>query len=220
MESYSVILSDLHRKGWAVIDANSHRHDSLPGTVIRIASFVGTPVIGRSALVEQLSPRPSEKSRPASLSRKYGLGAFPLHCETAHWPQPCRFVVIGCVDPGSVAAPTVLLDTRRVKFSRADRRLAESAIFYVRNGRRSFYGTILSPRNDFVRYDPGCLEPLSKDGVEALELYDQKKLDTFTENVSWRAGMLLVIDNWRILHARGSVSVLGQSRALLRSIAT
>lgn len=109
----------------------------------------------------------------------------------------------------------MLLDWRDLSFSPEELQLLEGAPILVRTGRRSFYSTILSPDRSFLRYDPGCLEAVDERGRAALGLAE-RRLALASPNVrTWRRGDILIIDNWRVLHARGP-SDHGSGRRLAR----
>ncbi|HSD37755.1 MAG TPA: TauD/TfdA family dioxygenase [Rhodocyclaceae bacterium] len=215
----TTLLDELQRTGWTVVRALGQDRDSLEQDVTTIAGSLGTLAGMRDRHpVQALSPYPSDVARASSLSRKYGLGTFPFHCDTAHWPVPCRFVVLGCLEPGQTPAYTTLLDTQRLQLTAREKALAEQSLFFVRNGRKSFYASILSPRRSFARVDPGCLEPCSDDAAEALSLFAPADGHPATARVMLEKGDVLVIDNWRTLHGREAVSAPDSNRELLRSI--
>src|ERR1039457_4271027 len=46
-----------------------------------------------------------------------------------------------------------------LRFNREEEVLLRSGVFLVRNGRASWYSTILSGERPYVRFDPGCMFP-------------------------------------------------------------
>jgi len=184
----------------------------------RLGNQLGTRVAGRAGLMDELiQPRDIANAHPRSLSARYGLGTLPFHTELSHRPKPCRYVLLGCIDPGSPAAATMLLDWRNLGFSQQELEFLESTPILVRSGRRSFYSTILAPGGAFLRYDPGCIEALNDSGREALRLVNDRIASATFEAEAhlWHQGDILIIDNWRTLHGR-SPSVQGSSRRLAR----
>ncbi|KCZ97681.1 conjugal transfer protein TrbG/VirB9/CagX [Hyphomonas polymorpha PS728] len=136
---------------------------------------LGRRVRGRAgALEEVVEPRHIDEAHPRSLSARYGLGALPFHVELSHRTRPCRYILLGCIDPGSPPAPTMLLEWRTLGFSREELNLLEEAPVLVRAGRRSFYSTILAMGGAFLRYDPGCLEAVDERGQRALRLVEDR----------------------------------------------
>jgi hypothetical protein len=213
----NALFAQVDRKGWATTKISLERGAFITSQLENIASRFGQAVLpSRWQLTDLLSPQSQEQGRATSLSGKYGLGPFPLHCNTAFWPIPCRYVILACAKTGISKTATVLFDTSSMNMSDEEKLLATSALFSIRNGRRSFYSSILSPCRNFVRVDPGCLVPVAEDGIAALALYDRVRLEPALERVHWNVGDVLIIDNWRILHGREAVSDTDDSRSLAR----
>jgi hypothetical protein len=69
-----------------------------------IARSLGNPIGGRAGRkIEPLILPKRTGSNAKSLSVRPGLGSFPMHTDSAHLPQPPRFVVLVCDSPGKVA---------------------------------------------------------------------------------------------------------------------
>lgn len=206
----------LQQKGWAKTKQRIDDPRSFSLFLMATAHQVGKPIGRKSDLVEKIVPRKAEEANPNSLSGKYGLGQFPLHCDTCQWPIPCRFILLGCVNSGPQPTPTFLLDRTKVSLSPTEQRLATSSVFLIRNGRKSFYSTILSPRRNFMRYDPACMEAIDEKGSKAIQLYDHPIRQSLVQRITLNIGDVLAIDNWRILHGRGKCPDTISDRALLR----
>ena len=144
------------------------------------------------------------------------LIGLPLHCDTSHWPTPCRFVLLACLHPGNVSTPTLLLDTSTITLSPAQANMASSSVFLVRNGQQSFYSTILSYGRRYMRLDPGCMMPLDADGAAAMRTYSYDNNQENVCEIIWRKGDILAIDNWRVLHGRHECKDGYDQRKLLR----
>jgi hypothetical protein len=212
------LLGQMAARGWS-----SHCIAGVdPGSIVRelgrIGDCLGTRVAGRAGSFEEvIQPRAVDDAHPRSLSSRYGLGALPFHTELSHRTRPCRYLLLGCIDPGSSATATMLLDWRNLKFSLQELDLLEATPVLVRTGRRSFYSTILAPGGVFFRYDPACLEALDDRGLSALRLVEARIDGAASEAEAhhWRQGDILIIDNWRVLHGRGP-SDHGSGRRLAR----
>ncbi len=210
------LLQGLQQRGWV---KTKHRIDdprSFSLFLMTAAHQIGKPIGQKSGVVERITPRKAEEANPNSLSGKYGLAPFPLHCDTSQWPIPCRFIILGCVHSGSQSTPTFLLDRTKVSLSPTERRLATSSVFLIRNGRKSFYSTILSSRRNFIRYDPACMAAIDEKGSEAIKLYDHPVHQSLIQRITLSVGDVLVIDNWRMLHGRGECPDVASNRSLLR----
>ncbi|MGH8243898.1 MAG: TauD/TfdA family dioxygenase [Steroidobacteraceae bacterium] len=214
--STSTLITSLGQRGWATYVAASGDAGSVATDLAQIGDILGTRVMGRAgALEEMIEPRDPDDAHPRSLSAQYGLRALPFHVELSHRPRPCRYLLLGCIDPGSPSAVTMLLDWQNLGFSPEELHLLESAPIFVRTGRRSFYSTILSGDHGYLRYDPGCLEAVDERGRAALGLLQHRLAGSSPDNHEWRRGDILIIDNWRVLHGRAP-SGYGSGRRLAR----
>lgn len=206
----------LAERGWSRHRSEAADTDTMFRELAKLGDCLGMRVAGRaSSLQEVVQPQAEDNAHPRSLSARFGLGALPFHTELSHRTRPCRYILLGCIDPGSTAAATMLLDWRTLRFSREELDLLEGTPVLVRTGRRSFYSTILSPGRAFLRYDPGCLEALDERSREALSLVGNRIAGAPSEMHHWRQGDILIIDNWRVLHGR-SPSDRSSSRRLAR----
>jgi hypothetical protein len=197
------ILASLAKQGWLRHTAANAGVDAVLAEIRRLGDFLGTRVVGRNrALEEVVEPQESSGAHPRSLSAQYGLNTLPFHVELSHRPRPCRYLLLGCIDPGSPSAITRLLDWRKLVFSPDEFQLLESAPVLVRTGRRSFYSTVLSTDHAFLRYDPACLEAVDERGHTALKLVERRLALGSPETHEWCRGDIIIIDNWRVLHGR------------------
>ena len=213
------LTKELEISGWCLITWPISRTRDFTDLVQIVAEKLGTIVGGRGGtLVEEVVPRTTSTAYAGSLSDKYGLGALPLHTDTAHWPTPCRYLVIGCADPGPKPTPTILLDLRQMRFSKMEASACDSAVFLIRNGRHSFYGHLRERDRSFFRVDPGCMTPLTSDGEIALKAFEISRNERRLHRHNWNAGEILVVDNWRVVHGRGGRQRTEHGRKLLRAM--
>lgn len=219
MKTLRSIDNRLEVNGWAIISTAARTQEGIATELKSLASAHGDIVPGRGGrLVEPILPEPVETARPGSLSSKYGLRPLPLHTDTAHWNIPCRYLLLACVDPGPLPTPTFLLDSRRVQLSERETLACRSAVFAIQNGRFSFYGSINERGRPFIRLDPGCMTALSRDGATALEAFSRERQAKILHRHDWKQGDVLLLDNWRILHARGHDMPTEAGRILVRTM--
>jgi hypothetical protein len=210
------LLASLTQRGWVRHVAESADADAVLDEIRRLGDLLGTRAGGRGGAPEEVvRPQTSDDAHPRSLSAQYGLNPLPFHVELSHRPRPCRYLLLGCIDPGSPSAVTMLLDWLTLGFSSEELHLLAGAPIFVRTGRRSFYSTVLPPDRAFLRYDPCCLEAVDERGRSALSLVERRLALGSPDTHEWRRGDILIIDNWRVLHARGP-SEHGSGRRLAR----
>lgn len=170
-------------------------------SILDIAATLGTPVPSRPGqnIVDTLVPTDAETAHPRSLSATYGRNALPFHTDSANWPTPCRYVLLSC--PLDRQHPTLLLPWSSV-INAAEKAELASAVFFVRSGRGSFYTTAFDAAKGFLRFDPGCMRAATPSSVRIAEEFLSRIEKAKPHVHAWASGDLLIIDNWRILHAR------------------
>jgi len=218
VEQPAIDRAVLEARGWASSSLSVATDRDLREQLLTLAANLGTPTSSRSGgpVCDTLSPTRAEEAKPRSLSKIYDVGEFPLHTDMAHWVTPCRYVILACVSCGSANRPTLLIDTRRLSLTGRQTSLLHTTPLRVKNGRRSFFSTIFSKGRSFVRFDPGCMQPVTSDGEEALALLTRQNWPDFIETVKWEPHAVIVIDNWRMLHGRAHRHCAGRDRKLLR----
>lgn len=191
--------------------------DNPERSVLALAGALGkiVPSRPRSDIIDRLQPTKFDKARLRSLSCRYGTGSLPMHSDTAHWPKPARYIILGCVHPGRKGRGTLLVQFPSLQFNRREEAVLRSGVFLVRNGRSSWYSTILSSERSFVRFDPGCMFPATADGHEANRILEQHIATSCPTRIEWTQGKLVVLDNWNLLHGRETAEG-DEDRVLLR----
>ncbi len=208
----------LQSRGWSSLTLALATESDLREQLLALASGLGIPAATRTggSLCDALLPTEAAAAKPRSLSKVYAVGEFPLHTDTAHWLTPCRYVMLVCVSPGSGNRPTLLMDTRRLPLNEHQFSLLHSTPLRVANGRNSFFSTILSKARPFVRFDPGCMTATTPNGAKAIAVLARQNWPDYIETVQWNTGMVLVMDNWQMLHGRGHSDCSDADRKLLR----
>lgn len=174
-----------------------------------------TPWVG--GLVQELIPRIS--STPNTYSGIYGLNSFPFHTDLAHWKRPPRYLLLRCLI-GYSEVPTLLLDGHKV-FTPQMRNVLTRAIFKPRrphDGKISLL-RLCEPVGDnyCFRWDETFLMPASPIGEIAREGVIELISNSSPLKVSLvHAGDTLLIDNWRMLHARSLVPACNIDRKIQR----
>ena len=148
--SAAEIRRELAQTGVSCIHARSGGE---AGALMSLGGLLGDPVPYRGQLLTRLLPRTRSRGARRSLTKSFGMGEFPFHSDDVVSPVPVRFVLLACVEPGSVACPTryCYLDT---EFLPEDAMMRlRRATFVVRSGRCSFHTAIPHARLRPLRHE-------------------------------------------------------------------
>jgi len=206
--------------GWVLLPRFFDPGDGATHRLAKLAARIGKVAPGRAGsrvAIEELRPLSQLEGRPHSLTQKHGLGPFPFHTDCAHYPIPSRFVLLLCAQCLTSTAPTAILTIGSLVLGQDERNVCMRGVFLVRNGRSSFYTSALSQAHGFLRFDEGCMVPVSPVGKGTAELLRTRISSASPAFVHWSPGDLLIIDNWVALHARAGTTVPGSPRLLLRA---
>jgi L-asparagine oxygenase len=185
---------------------------------VAVAQAVGQPLTPwEDRLVQELVPRAS--ASPNTYSGIYGLGSFPFHTDLAHWRVPPRYLLLRCIT-GYADVPTLLVDGQALTDA-VSLDIFVRAIFKPRPPRDGILSLLrlCEPTDDGhrLRWDEVFLKPASKMGhIAYLRVREWLAECEPVSNALARAGDTLLIDNWRMLHARSPVPVGCEDRKIDR----
>jgi L-asparagine oxygenase len=187
--------------------------------LLELATRLGVPTSDTRSegIVKDLHPQESQSSPHNTLSARFGTGAFPLHTETAYWRNPARYVLLHCVSPGTGGRPTLLVDVTP-NLGDAARDALRDSMWIVGRTRRPFLVNVLESAGSGLRlrFDPECMSPAEKPAERALQLLDAFLATQPAISIGWRHGDLLILDNHRVVHGRGSSETPDPDRHLRR----
>lgn len=210
--SYDGLHAAIRDHGY--VSLNARPSISVSQAMQELALYMGGAVVagrGRRVL-ETLKTLRADEAPLNSLSRFSGAGAQPWHIDGSHLPIPPRYLILGCHSiNGGGAPPAQLL---RVKDAGFPLLASRRENFTVKNGRSSFYSTIASTDRAWIRFDPACMTAHTEHGRTILEALESPQVQPCL-TLEWTAGVILVVDNWTVLHRRGNASGIGH-RTLLR----
>ncbi len=207
------IMESIAKKGYVFID--SYRPEV---GIAAVAHEFGRPMTPWSGgLVQDLVPRAG--STPNTYSGIYGLGRFPLHTDLAHWRAPPRYLLLRCVK-GYADVPTMLLDGEAI-FKDLPANMLSRAIFKPRRPRNGSIPLLrlYEPKEEgyCLRWDEEFIEPASKIGAVAEAGFKAQLGKLPPKPIALaRAGDMLLIDNWRVLHARSPIPADRADRKIQR----
>ena len=189
-----------------------------------VAAFSGLGAVVRLpgvAEVQVLTPHRTDHAPPNTYSGNFGIQAFPLHTDLAHWFLPPRFFGLRCVI-GSRHVSTSLVDIKDLISIVGRRNLTRALVRPRRPVRRNRpLLRLLSCRGDgseIFRWDSLFVVPATNESqaicetvADGLASIDPKEV--WLEN----PGDTLILDNWRMLHGRSQVSIEDEIRRLERA---
>jgi L-asparagine oxygenase len=164
-----------------------------------------------------LIPRASET--PNTYSGIYGLERFPFHTDLAHWRLPPRYLLLRCLK-GYDDVSTLLVDGEAL-IEEVTVNILSRAIVKPRRPRAGTFPFLRLCESDDagyrLRWDEMFLKPASPVG----EVADQRVRAYLACCAPLyialaRPGDTLLIDNWRMLHARSPVPVGREDRRIER----
>lgn len=209
------MIRDLEYRGWT-----SLRGVQTTSDMVAVAKLLGRPLAGPTGeVVRILTPIDAREARSGSLSATHGRGAFPFHTDTAFWPRPARYLVMRVV--GDQRRPTKLLSLDQVwcRLSVATSSDIQRSVWRARGYAGAFYCSMLlrTGLSCSWRYDVQSMRPANRAAVrarDAMETAIERSEDQI--NVSWSESDCLIVDNWRMMHARGPAPPDERTRILFR----
>lgn len=212
-----VALHDaLALRGYTTVPVS--RAENLFERALKLAKALGEakpPKLG-APTVNELRFR-TECSHPLSMSAQFVDGNFPLHTDTAHWPTPCRYVLLFTVGNERHIRPTIILDLsplldaddlHHLACGVWRTRISPHLVIPVAQRREARWA---------FRWDAGILEPISARAKIAHGIIPKVLMTARPVAVQWEQPQILVLDNWRVLHSRDAVPrTTDQDRRLWR----
>lgn len=204
------------QNGWCDVEVQDQTSflrlaDSL-GT--RIPSWHGGSTIDRLTIL-----RPNEAPKN-SFSYIFGNGAFPFHTDMARHARPPRYVIMRLISASDNVRPTLLIDFRHLSLTNGVLACLQSEVWTVK-GRPPFVSSVitsLSPSCQMLRYDPVCMKPTSIRAEIAGKELESQLAGTIPMSFRWQPHRALVIDNWRVLHARPAEHEAGDTQRILERV--
>ncbi len=207
------LKQEVTRHGYAFVQEYCPKMD-----IVALANALGQPLTQwEGRLVQDLVPRAT--ATPNTYSGIYGLDRFPFHTDLAHWRLPPRYLLLRCVI-GYADVSTLLLDGQAI-FDAVTLDILTRAIFKPRRPRIGGI-TLLrlcEPTDDgyCFRWDDVFLKPASRIGdIASQRIREQFPKCQPLSIALAQASDTLLIDNWRMLHARSPIPAERVDRKIQR----
>jgi hypothetical protein len=172
-------------------------------------------------LVQELLPTTPDLSTPNTYSGNFGLDAFPLHTDLAHWASPPRYLMLRCAQ-GDAEARTHIVDGRLIVSTLGSSLLARCLVRPRRPMNGSFqllpiWQTSSEPSQQRLRWDSVYLKPANEYAQTVFRrIEDCLSRIQSIDHVLLNKGDTLLLDNWRLLHGRSPVQNPASPRKILR----
>ena len=191
-------LDGLSEDGFAVLRTTDSRD------LLKLAEKIGVlrrRSSGRS-FIDELKPQPADHARTSSMTSRFGIRAFPFHTDGAFLRVPPRFTLLRCESDSVGQRPTFVLDSKKFLAPTLCERLVRH-IWQV-SVRPSFYCSLLQQREDgfCLRWDPNIIKAAHKAAQATTVEFTNAIESAASTAIIWQPSVTLVLDNWRVLHAR------------------
>lgn len=195
------VTTDLHGKGWSVVGGKNQGSHEL------VRLLQDTYGISR-VLTHDLCARTGSSNYRKSLTKSFGLSRFPFHTDGANLLYPPRIILLLYKGDVSSSAATTLIDGLEIlKDPHIAPHLYDSWLVNGASGK--FYTTVYKKvpnRSTFMfRYNPLLMQRRDRLRSNVFDDYLQHSMIERHERVLWQPNLTLIIDNWRMLHARDPV---------------
>ena len=206
---HASMVEDIDRQGYSWIE------DTSDADMWTLATALGVPAYEARdrQVIKLIRPQAEHLSPPNTLSSRHGTGSFPFHTDAAYWHTPPRFLLLRCLDPGEGGRCTLLTDPR-AWLSKQQWDMLSRAVCTIA-GSRHFLGTIAARHPEgftMIRYDSACMRPTNRRSAAASALIDIQIAEAQTIKIHWQHGAVLIVDNYRLLHARSESLVPDPNR--------
>ncbi|SDM56861.1 Taurine catabolism dioxygenase TauD, TfdA family [Maricaulis salignorans] len=187
--------------------------------ILAVVHEIGVPIEPwEGGLVQLLKPR--KDGTPNTYSGNFGLEQFPFHSDLAHWLRPPRYILLRC-QVGFEDTPTLLLDGRNL-IQRISRPTLSRTVYRPRRPRAGAH-TLLRlleteiDGEELLRWDELFLQPTNRFATDTGHTIGNfiKSYRPLAVALS-RPGDILIIDNWRMLHARSPIVAGREGRIIQR----
>ncbi len=160
-----------------------------------------------------LTPNKFNSSK-ITLSKIYGLNAFPFHNDGVQNKTPPRFIILQLKSDEIGVAKTFLLDGFELALK--NQNIFYHSIFEINgNGFKELTPLINERINGkkMLRYNPVIMDSIIKKKKVELE---QLLSNSIKIEIEWKPKSFLIIDNWRVLHSRESIDNPTKKRIIER----
>jgi L-asparagine oxygenase len=204
-------LQLLSKNGFIKFSCNSEDESTL-----EIAQSIGNVLaLPGVSPVQTLVPNSAESRERSSYSGNFGMGAFPLHTDMAHWYIPPRYLLLRCIRPAEQVYTSFVSIGEVIDFE--DPITFKRALFRPRRRLDGRLSILRLYDNDVFRWDPLFIRPINNH-ASALQARVEKRIaNAVVRTVTFESSTdCILIHNWKVLHGRSSVPTSAFHRVVER----
>lgn len=197
-------FKELQQNGWIEIK-NNLSDDEL----ISFAHTIGKILLHPNGIIiDTLTPKKTEDAIKNTFSNLYGHNKFPLHTDTAFWTIPARYVIMSSSDITQTSTTVISVHDIYKHFEEFEIKSLNQAIYLVKANNKTFYTKLKQSFKDEIcfRYDSCTMKPFNSHARKIDEKLNLTLQSIETNKVLWDSNKVVVIDNWKALHGRESIS--------------
>lgn len=202
MTNFNDLRQELYVNGWVIF--NSPNEDEI---LLEISNELGCIMMHPNGkLIDYLTPKDKFEAIKNTFSYKHGFEKFPFHTDTAFWNTPARYVLMSSKNIS--LTETLIIDLEYINnLNTEEISILEKSIFLVKTNQSNFYCSILSKQNEslILRFDSNIMKAVNSYAKKAIFIIENIINNSKIHRINWDNPKVLIIDNWRTLHARSSV---------------
>jgi alpha-ketoglutarate-dependent taurine dioxygenase len=188
-------LTEFQVTGWQAIDMREVELSALLRDLTRSIGQVTS---------SSLTVKSSALARPNTLSAKHGTGSFPHHTDFAFRGIPPRAILLVNSTDRDFERPSYFTDILALAPEHLRTLKSSAWKLKTREGVQLVGGEFMVFRRNGFRWDSDVLVPSNGAAEAALSVLGPA-LSALQHTFVWRGRTALLIDNWRLTHARGDV---------------
>lgn len=200
-------MIDISQAGFMMIKSDLFPYDTSDESLMLLANQVGRILPDDNGnKIQYLTPKMTGQWIKNSFSYNYGLNKFPYHTDTAFWEKPTKFILMTSKKKSS--CETLLIDTKALfdSLQIKELNLFYNSVFTLKTPHETKFVSILQRENwnNILRFDPNIMTPFNLSAKAAVEIINAFIKEAKLITIKWTGENILLVDNWRFLHARSA----------------
>mgnify|MGYP001328510116 FL=1 len=190
--------------------------DSRFQSTLNIASSLGNILdLPGVPTVQTIKPSQTDAKEASSYSGNYGMSAFPLHTDMAHWYVPPPYLLLRCVKPAEQVFTTIISARNIVASEGAE--TYRKALFRPRRRLDGRLSVLRLYDRGIFRWDNLFILPINERATELQSRIAERVENENVISVCYESATdCILIDNWNAIHGRSAVPEFASDRVLER----